>query len=48
MLITACEHTNRKHYAKNMCASCYRKNGKAQPTTACEHTDRNNYSIGMC
>ena len=28
MLINKCPHTHRKHYAKNMCASCYRKNGK--------------------
>ena len=28
MKITKCPHVNRKHYAKNMCSSCYRKYGR--------------------
>lgn len=48
MNITKCPHTDRKHYAKNMCASCYRKNGRGQLTWACKHTERLNYSMGMC
>jgi len=28
MKITRCPHVNRKHYAKNMCSSCYRKFGR--------------------
>ena len=28
MTNTNCPHANRKHYAKNMCSSCYRKNGR--------------------
>ena len=28
MTITKCPHTLRKHYAKNMCSSCYRKFGR--------------------
>lgn len=28
MQVTKCPHTNRKHYAKNMCSSCYRKFGR--------------------
>ena len=48
MNITKCPHTTRKHYAKNMCASCYRKNGRGQLTWACKHTERLNYSMGMC
>ena len=28
MKVTKCPHTNRKHYAKNMCSSCYRKYGR--------------------
>ena len=28
MTITKCPHTHRKHYAKNMCSSCYRKFGR--------------------
>ena len=28
MKVTKCPHANRKHYAKNMCSSCYRKYGR--------------------
>ena len=48
MAITKCPHVNRKHYAKNMCSSCYRKFGRNQYATNCEHTDRLLYSMGMC
>jgi len=48
MKITKCAHVNRKHYAKNMCSSCYRKYGRNQQAWKCPHTDRLNYSIGMC
>jgi hypothetical protein len=48
MKITKCPHVHRKHYAKNMCSSCYRKFGRNQLAWNCEHTDRLNYSIGMC
>lgn len=48
MQITACPHTNRKHYAKNMCSSCYRKYGRNQYATKCGHPDRQLYSMGMC
>ena len=48
MLITNCPHTERKHYAKGMCSSCYRKFGRNQLAWNCEHTTRLNYSIGMC
>ena len=48
MMITKCPHTDRKHYAKNMCSSCYRKFGRSQKAWNCEHTDRLNYSMGMC
>jgi len=48
MMVTKCPHTDRKHYAKNMCASCYRKNGRGQLTWNCKHKDRLNYSMGMC
>jgi hypothetical protein len=48
MKITKCPHTNRKHYAKNMCSSCYRKFGRNQLAWNCEHHDRLNYSVGMC
>jgi len=48
MQITKCPHTKRKHYAKNMCSSCYRKFGRNQNAWKCEHTDRLLYSMGMC
>ena len=40
MKITKCPHTNRKHYAKNMCSSCYRKYGRNTFAFKCQHTDR--------
>jgi hypothetical protein len=48
MQITKCPHVHRKHYAKNMCSSCYRKFGRNQLAWNCKHTDKLNYSIGMC
>ena len=48
MQITKCPHVNRKHYAKNMCSSCYRKFGRNQNAWACAHTDKLLYSMGMC
>lgn len=46
--ITDCPHPDRKHYAKGMCSSCYRKYGRKQNATKCGHLDRLNYSMGMC
>ena len=48
MKITKCPHTSRKHYAKNMCSSCYRKYGRNQYAHKCPHKDRLLYSMGMC
>eukprot|EP00347_Sterkiella_histriomuscorum_P000559 403375380 len=48
MAITKCPHVNRKHYAKNMCSSCYRKYGRNQNAWNCVHHDRLLYSMGMC
>jgi hypothetical protein len=48
MQITKCPHPNRKHYAKNMCSSCYRKFGRNDYARNCEHHDRLLYSKGMC
>ena len=48
MKITKCPHTNRKHYAKNMCSSCYRNFGRNQYATKCGRNDRLLYSMGMC
>lgn len=48
MKVTRCPHVHRKHYAKNMCSSCYRKYGRNQYAFKCQHTDRLLYSMGMC
>jgi hypothetical protein len=48
MKVTKCQHTWRKHYAKNLCASCYRRFGRDVKATACRHKDRLAYSLGMC
>ena len=48
MKITKCPHTQRKHYAKNMCSSCYRKLGRNQLAWNCDHKEKLNYSGGMC
>ena len=48
MKVTKCPHINRKHYAKNMCSSCYRKYGRNQNAWNCAHKDRLLYSMGMC
>ena len=46
--ITACPHTNRKHYAKNMCNDCYHRQGRKRLSWACEHHDRQMYAKGKC
>ena len=48
MRITKCPHENRKHYAKNMCSSCYRKFGRNEYAVNCPHTNKLLYSKGMC
>lgn len=47
-LINKCPHTDRKHYAKNMCHNCYHRKGKTKMATVCGHTERSHYSSGMC
>lgn len=46
--VSACPHTNRKHYAKNMCSVCYHRFGRRKLAWNCEHTQRFNYSKGLC
>ena len=29
-IVTKCEHTSRKHYAKGMCSTCYHKSGRTK------------------
>jgi hypothetical protein len=46
--IFKCPHTDKKHYAKNMCHNCYHRKGKTKMAHACGHPDRSHYSSGMC
>jgi len=46
--IYKCPHTDRKHYAKNMCHNCYHRKGKTKMAYACGHTHKSHYSSGMC
>ena len=46
--ITACPHTSRKHYAKNMCNNCYHRLGRDKTAWTCEHQDRKHYAKGKC
>jgi hypothetical protein len=46
--IFKCPHTDRKHYAKNMCHNCYHRKGKSKMAYACGHTNKSHYSSGMC
>lgn len=46
--IFKCPHTDKVHYAKNMCHNCYHRKGKTKMAHACGHTDRSHYSSGMC
>lgn len=46
--ITACTHTDKKHYAKNMCNNCYHRFGRNKNAWACLHGDRQHYAKGKC
>lgn len=46
--VTACPHTSRKHYAKNMCNNCYHRLGRDKFAWKCEHSDRKHYAKGKC
>lgn len=48
MNVYKCPHTDRKHYAKNMCNNCYHKLGRDKKATKCPHNDRLNYAKGKC
>lgn len=48
MNVYKCPHTDRKHYAKNMCNNCYHKQGRNKKATKCPHKDRQNYAKGKC
>ena len=39
--ITTCPHTDRQHFAKGMCRSCYKVHGRQSGmATNCTHTDQ--------
>lgn len=46
--ITNCRHTNRKHYAKGLCSTCYHKTGRTKLSWNCKHTDQLHYAKGCC
>ena len=47
--ITACKHTNKRHYAKGMCNACYHIKGRSNGlATNCKHLNQKNYAKGMC
>ncbi|OMJ85220.1 hypothetical protein SteCoe_13536 [Stentor coeruleus] len=46
--VTACPHSARKHYAKNMCNNCYHRLGRDKTAWNCEHHDRKHYAKGKC
>lgn len=48
MNVFRCPHTDRKHYAKNMCNNCYHKQGRNKKATKCPHRERQNYAKGKC
>ena len=45
---TACPHTDKKHYAKNMCNNCYRSKGRKKLAWLCQHKERKLYARGRC
>lgn len=47
-MVTNCEHTDRKHYAKGLCSSCYHKGGRTKKSWNCDHKDRVHYAKGCC
>lgn len=47
-VITNCKHTNRKHYAKGLCSTCYHKTGRTKLAWNCKHTDELHYAKGCC
>ena len=47
--ISTCPHSDRLHFAKGMCRSCYKTQGRqAGLATNCRHTDQQKYSLGLC
>jgi hypothetical protein len=47
-VVTSCVHTDRKHYAKGLCGTCYHKGGRTKKAWNCEHTNMIHYAKGCC
>ena len=45
---TKCPHKSAKHYAKNMCSTCYHSKGRIKRAWKCPHTDSYHYALGLC
>ena len=45
---TNCPHSDRKHYAKNMCSSCYHKTARPSRAWKCGHSSLPLYAKGRC
>lgn len=45
---TACPHSDRKHYAKNMCSACYHKTARPTRAWKCPHSFLPHYAKGRC
>lgn len=46
--VPICPHTDKKHYAKNMCNNCYHRFGRDKLAWSCPHKDRQHYAKGKC
>lgn len=46
--VTACPHSDKKHYAKKMCLNCYHKFGRTKLAWKCSHKQRLHYAKGKC
>ena len=46
--IINCPHKTKKHYAKNMCITCYHRRGRTKKAWNCPHSDKLHYSKGLC
>ena len=43
-----CPHTDKRHYAKNMCNACYHRQGRVKKAWLCPHTTKTHYARGKC
>lgn len=45
---TKCPHKSVKHYAKNMCSTCYHAKGREKKAWNCSHITASHYALGLC